>query len=290
MPVRDGMRNYKNVRKFLYNSLSKAQQEIVSPWLRRHRSKLFQGYVIAALVIFALLALFANTTPLMGLDLEFTRELQSETPLWFGSLLQAVSWPGYVIQAMVMIAIVMIALGVIGLRWEAVTVLFASVFSGALNSLVKVAIRRPRPSTDLVDVVQELNSFSFPSGHVMFYVTFFGLLLFLTFILLRHSWTRTLLSLLLTAMIILVGPSRMYVGEHWASDVVGGYLLGSLTLILVIQFYHKGKAQFQEDQTPELDESEPDLHIRDEAHMFRTPIPLTSKKDADHEHHSDRPE
>jgi hypothetical protein len=84
----------------------------------------------------------------------------------------------------------------------------------------------------------------------------------------------------------------MYVGEHWASDVVGGYLLGSLNLIIVIWFYNWGKRRFAIDQPVASDEDEnnSDLHIRDEAHMFHTPIPITSEKDVSHEHHSDRPE
>jgi undecaprenyl-diphosphatase len=278
-------------RKILYDTWRKMQQEVVSPWLRRHRAKIFQAYVLIALLGFFVLAFLANTSPYLGIDLEFSRELQSETPLWFGYLLLAVSWLGYTIQSIVMISIVVITLGLLGLRWEALTLMLASIFCGALNYIIKLFIRRPRPSEDLVDVVQSLNSYSFPSGHPMFYVVFFGFLLFLVFTLLQRSWKRLLLGLLLLALIILVGPSRMYLGEHWASDVLGAYLMGSLTLILTLWFYQWGKSRFHFDQpVASEDNSSEDLSIRDEASRFHSPIPITSQKDASHEHHPDRPE
>lgn len=281
----------KTYREVLWNAWRTARQEVVTPWLRRYRARIFQGYILIALLGFGALAFFANAYPYLGFDLAFTRELQEDISPFFGYLLQAISWPGYTVQSIVMIGLIAILLGFFGLRWESATLVIASIFTGLLNYLVKIFIRRPRPSEDLVDVVQALNSYSFPSGHVMFYTVFFGFLLFLAFTLLKRSWKRLLLNVLLAAMIILVGPSRMYLGEHWASDVLGGYLLGSLTLILVIQFYNWGKKRVRIDQ-PVADEGNDsgDFQIREEANRYQAPIPVTSPKDASHEHHSDRPE
>lgn len=76
----------------------------------------------------------------------------------------------------------------------------------------------------------------------MFYMAFFGFLLFLIFTLVKRVWWRYVLMTVLILLIALVGVSRMYLGEHWASDVVGGYLAGSLDLIVSIMFYRWGKA------------------------------------------------
>lgn len=46
------------------------------------------------------------------------------------------------------------------------------------------------------------------------------------------------------SLVLTIGVSRIYLGEHWASDVVGAYLLGSLVLIGVIQFYRWGETRF----------------------------------------------
>lgn len=205
---------------------------------------LFQGYVLAALVVFAALALLANTAPVFQPDVHITRELQDDLPAWFSIVMQVVSWPGYVIPSAVITGLIVGFLAVTGLRWEAITALFAAVISGALNTLIKVVVQRPRPGADLVNVFQKLNSYSFPSGHVMFYTTFFGFLLFLSFTLLKRSWLRLLVNTVLVLLIALVGLSRMYLGEHWASDVIGGYLLGSLLLIVCIAFYRWGKERY----------------------------------------------
>lgn len=213
----------------------------IPAWMRNYRAWIFQAYVFVALVAFSLLAFVADVTEYTETDLEITRALQSELPSWGNGLMQAVSWPGYAPQVIFVIGAVVILLGIAGLRWELFCAALAAMIEGLLNYVVKVAVRRPRPPEDLVDVMNILNSYSFPSGHVMFYTAFFGFLLFLVFIFVRARWQRYLLMLPLALMIGLVGVSRMYLGEHWASDVLAGYLLGSLALSLAIYIYRWGK-------------------------------------------------
>ncbi len=217
---------------------------IASERLRRVRTYIFQAYVLIALLLFCGLALLANTTPIFGPDVVITRDLQAAFPSWFSILMQIISFPGYGVQSAVLIVIIFGVLWYLGLRWEAIAALAAGVGSGALNTLVKVVVHRPRPEANLVHVFQVLGSYSFPSGHVMFYTAFFGFLLFLSFTLLKRSGLRYLSNTILIVLIALVGVSRMYLGEHWASDVLGGYLLGSLTLIVAIIFYRWGKERY----------------------------------------------
>jgi undecaprenyl-diphosphatase len=78
----------------------------------------------------------------------------------------------------------------------------------------------------------------------MFYVGFFGFMWFLVYTLYKRSWRRTALLILLSVFIAFVGASRIYLGQHWPSDVLGAYLLGTLTLAAVIWFYRWGKKRF----------------------------------------------
>ncbi len=212
--------------------------------MRRVRARIFQAYVLVSLLAFAGLTLLANTAPVFGPDVEITRQLQENLPGWAIGLMQAVSWPGYGLQSVVLAALLTVAFFVSGLRWEASAAAFAAASSAAMNALVKEAVSRPRPDASLVNVITELSTYSFPSGHVMFYVTFFGFLLFLSLRLLKRPWQRALVSAILILLIALVGLSRMVLGEHWATDVLGGYLLGSLMLALSIRFYGWGKGRF----------------------------------------------
>ena len=91
---------------------------------------------------------------------------------------------------------------------------------------------------------QPLDSYSFPSGHVLFYAAFFGFLCFLGSTLLKGSWLRALLLIGLGALIALVGLSRIHLGQHWFSDVLAAYLLGSVWLALTVYVYRWGKDRF----------------------------------------------
>jgi membrane-associated phospholipid phosphatase len=61
--------------------------------------------------------------------------------------------------------------------------------------------------------------YSFPSGHALFFVTFFGFLLFLAYTLLKPAWWRALLLIILAGMVALIRRSHIYAGQHWANDV-----------------------------------------------------------------------
>jgi undecaprenyl-diphosphatase len=221
-----------------------AKEEVTSQPKRERRTYLFGLALIAVLGAFTTLTILVKTTPFFPLDVQITHALQSLTFPFFSWLMIVISWPGFAPQAIVVSALVVLALYVFGFHWEAAAAVFATTLPQAVNMLVKSWIQRPRPAIDLVDVFRILDSYSFPSGHVMFYVGFFGFLLFLVYTLLKRSWLRTFLLILLGMFIALVGVSRIYLGQHWASDVLGAYLLGSLTLVVNIWFYRWGKKRF----------------------------------------------
>lgn len=104
----------------------------------------------------------------------------------------------------------------------------------------------PEPINEklVVNVIERLHSYSFPSGHVMYYVVFLGFIGFLVFRLMQPSIKRSFFFVLIGIPVLLIGISRIYLGEHWASDVLGAYLLGSLTLAATIQLYRWGKTRF----------------------------------------------
>jgi membrane-associated phospholipid phosphatase len=218
--------------------------ETTSPRKREYRRLSFQIALFAAIAAFSVLTIIIRETPLLAVDIQITRALQSFNSPLFAGLMEGVSWLGFMPQSLIVPAVVALLIFRLGLHWEAVASLISALLPGLVNLLAKDLIRRPRPTVDLVTVFQVLDSYSFPSGHVMFYIGFLGFLCFLVFTLLRHSLLRTVLLVLLGSLIVLVGPSRIYLGQHWASDILGASLLGGLTLVFILQFYRWGKKRF----------------------------------------------
>ncbi len=217
----------------------KIREELAPAPARRVRAWIFQGGLLLSLLGFIALAALASTNAYFKIDLAITQNLQAYHAAWFRLLMLCVSWPGYIWQSLLIVSGLALGLVQLGFLREAIAGCTAAFASGLLNTLVKLVVQRPRPSTDLVEVATQLSSYSFPSGHVMFYTAFFGFLLFLAFTRLKKSWRRTVLITLFGSLVVLVGPSRVYLGEHWASDVLGAYLLGSLALLAIIQAYQR---------------------------------------------------
>jgi undecaprenyl-diphosphatase len=212
--------------------------------VRRYRAVLFQTMLILVAGAFAVLTFLVTTRPSLAIDLQITKAIQLLNVPSFALSMSLVSWPGFWPQAIIITGLSVLLIYGYGLHWEAITALIAALLSTTINLLVKDLIQRPRPARTLMNVQDTLTSYSFPSGHVMFYLGFFGFIWFLTFSLLKPSLKRSLILAFLGSLIALIGISRIYLGEHWASDVLGAYLLGSLTLVAIIQFYRWGQARF----------------------------------------------
>jgi membrane-associated phospholipid phosphatase len=252
MPEKAGQQTVDKIQAVVQDA---AHAETAPAPVRRYRAVAFRLALILVAGAFALLTFLVRTTPFFSVDLAITRGVQSFQAPFFRGLMTAVSWLGFVPESVILTVLVALAVYGFGLHWEALMTVVAAVFSTAINVLAKDLVQRPRPALDLVNVFATLTSYSFPSGHVMFFLGFFGFIGFLVFSLLKPSIKRTLFLVLVGALVSLVGVSRIYLGAHWASDVLGSYLLGSLTLVAIIQFYLWGKTRFFVHQPVAAEES-----------------------------------
>lgn len=214
---------------------------------RRYRAAAFQAYVLLACVVFVILAVAAHSVPYFRIDLSVTRALQSLDHPMIDGLMRGLSWMGFIPQVDLLVALVIAVLFFLGLRWEAMAAVFAGL-GPVFGSLIKLIVARPRPSADLVHVMRQLDTLSFPSGHVLLATAFYGFIGFLGYTLLKPGWLRTVFLIVFGLLIGLMGPSRIYLGQHWFSDVMGAYVLGSLWLALSIRVYRWGKLRFFRDQ------------------------------------------
>lgn len=134
---------------------------------RPRRAWVFQGYLVTAAIAFGVLAALASVTNYFPLDLSITRGVQTIQAPMFAHFMWLVSFVGYAPQVTWMTGIIITLLFITGVRWEAVMALIAAIGVSAAGDSLKLIVHRPRPTADLVLVAQQLDSHSFPSGHVL---------------------------------------------------------------------------------------------------------------------------
>jgi hypothetical protein len=105
-----------------------------------------------------------------------------------------------------------------------------------VNQVIKHIIRRPRPN--VLRLVEE-SGYSFPSGHSMVSMAFYGIIIYLIYKNVSNKYLKWILIILLSLLILSIGFSRIYVGVHYFTDVAGGFLLGLAYLIIYINIYNK---------------------------------------------------
>lgn len=218
-------------------------------WRILARGRVLLVVYIIVLAVVGLLAFAAHNTSVLPGDLPFTRELQeSKSPIIAG-VFYYVSALGFTVPSATIEIVALLTLWLLRLRLEAIF-LALSLLADLFGLIVKLVVGRQRPSPDLVHVVQQIQQPSFPSGHTLHYTVFYGFLIFITITNFKPSWLRTVAIVVFALLIALVGPSRVYLGEHWPTDVVGGYLIGALCLAPLIAGYLWAKAHLMVSATP----------------------------------------
>ena len=221
-----------------------AQRATVSPRKALYRGRRFAvGYALVLLALGFLGALARRHHILPG-DVGITRLIQRGQGRPYALLMSLISELGWQGPSVVT------RLTATGLTWAAgfrmESAFIVATWSGDIvTGLIKETVGRPRPTRDLVRVTYTLGEKSFPSGHVVHYVTFYGFLFYMVWIYLKQGKWRNVVLILLALLVLMVGPSRVYQGAHWPSDVGAAYLVGALWLAVQIVVYIEVKARFQ---------------------------------------------
>jgi undecaprenyl-diphosphatase len=227
--------------------VKEAQKEVAEahvPWYRAvKRGYILLGVYAIQLALFGLLAWWVHFHSVLAIDVHITHEFQENKEPWLLYSMEAVSFIGNVaLLSTGLIVLAFAILWIVRLRLEAVILAANCATSALLNGLLKIIVSRPRPTASLVEIIQVAGGKSFPSGHVMAYLAFWGFLFSLGVILFKgNRWWRIALLIVPALFVILVGPSRIYLGDHWASDVLGAYLIGGVWLGLWLWLYLKLK-------------------------------------------------
>ena len=122
-------------------------------------------------------------------------------------------------------------------RWADALATLACVAPIAMGNLLKMAVVRPRPDQVMPEQVMSevaYSGMSFPSGHALFALLFGGLLMVLIEEMVRPLAVRRGLQVTVAVLAVAIGASRVYMGVHWPSDVVGGYLFAAISLVVIL--------------------------------------------------------
>lgn len=133
--------------------------------------------------------------------------------------------------------IILLGLSLFFKKKEALYLNLTVIISTIINQVLKYLFQRPRPI--LINKIVE-TGYSFPSGHAMASVSFYGFIIYLIIESHLNKKIKWITSILLTILIISICISRIYLGVHFASDVIAGVLLSS-SLLLITTYILKGK-------------------------------------------------
>jgi undecaprenyl-diphosphatase len=189
--------------------------------------------ILAAALVFSLLARFCETFPGDVYLIRWMQNWQHPTATVF---MEAVSQIG---RPMVLIGLAGTAMSVLFLakRRREGFVAVGLLMILALNPLLKMLVGRARPPAAIVGANAHLNGLGFPSGHAYQSFVLFGFFVVLAAIFVKRIWLRRSIQVFLTSLILAIGVSRIYLGAHWPSDILGAYLLGASLLGLLLRSY-----------------------------------------------------
>ena len=188
---------------------------------------------ICAIILFFILAFFIKADQLYGFESWVYAEATEHMSDFLTAILVFITNIGGPIGIMCVCAVIY---AIPKLRNRvAIPVSIAVVSSLVLNTILKGIFARERPN--ILRLVSE-NYYSFPSGHAMVNMALYSILIIYAYKLIKNKKIRYTIYTVLTALILVIGFTRIYLGVHYAGDIIGGWLMGfavSLSVYMIMK-------------------------------------------------------
>jgi undecaprenyl-diphosphatase len=196
-------------------------------------------YVVSAVSLAAVIARYVRSGHTAEFDRSMTKAIQRRKGPTFARVMRWASWAGFPPQSRTLPFVWPAMFALAGRPVEAFFQL-AGWGTSAISFLVKTFMQRPRPAgEEFIIHAARIGGTSFPSGHVINYIGIYGTMAVILSQRIRFGPLRRLIVAFLGLKIALVGPSRIYLGHHWFTDVLTSYLLGSSYVIVLTSFYKR---------------------------------------------------
>ena len=192
-------------------------------------------YLLSAAIVSTLLFLLLVHWVLSGESLPFDLAIRAAVHGWASPLLTNAMLPittlGSALIRLPLAAILAVWLAVTGRRRPAILLAAAAVAAEPVVQLLKLAVHRPRP--EVFFGLAPAETYSFPSGHTFGSTIFYGLLAGILMSFANSHRKRVSVAIFAVLLILLIGLSRVYLGYHYPSDVLGGWTSASASLALL---------------------------------------------------------
>lgn len=194
------------------------------------------AFTIVMLIVFGWIAQLVSRQRIAAFDNNVTDAVRSVNSDAMTVVMKGFTELGSEFLVILLIVAFAAILALIGYRRELIFYLGVIGSSALLNLLLKVVFQRARPD---INRIVEATGFSFPSGHSMSAFTLYGITIYFLWKHLKYGWMRTTVVLTGTVLIAMIGISRVYLGVHYPSDVIGGYLVSAAWLIMSVALYER---------------------------------------------------
>ena len=177
----------------------------------------------------------------MGIELQFLNLIQEIRTTFLDVFMSNVTKLGNVGFIWILLTIILL---VIPKTRKSGVILAAALIVDLIlcNVILKPLVARIRPfdvNTAIQLIIAKPQDYSFPSGHSMLSMAFYGYLIYLIYKYVENKYIKWSLICLLSCLVILIGTSRIYLGVHYTSDVLGGFLISISYLVIYISAVNK---------------------------------------------------
>jgi undecaprenyl-diphosphatase len=219
-------------------------------------------FTVGFLLALAAVAMFAALASAVGVG--FTQSMDEAVLHWFAAhrsplldkIMLEVSTLGTGIVLTMIVLVASVFLWQTQHKWSVYVLLIGTIGGRFVNTFLKEFFNRPRPT--IVEWATTVHTTSFPSGHAMTSLVTYGSVAYLVGRLEPSARLERITWIIATAIVIAIGFSRMYLGVHYPSDVIAGFIAGLAWLAFVIALVKA--VQFFASRRPETQQEEQSLH------------------------------
>ena len=206
-----------------------------TPSIRRLFLQILLGSALSllSLTCFAFLTDMVVAHQTQSLDVVISHLVYASRMPWLTSSMFGFTFLGEANTLAVIGALIVLYLVLKRYIHEAVLFIVVLAVGGFLNLVLKDIFHRPRPT---ISPLIHLPSYSYPSGHAMGSMMFFSMLAYLIYKITHKKGIRIVSAFLACLIILIIGFSRIYLGVHYPSDVLGGFIAGFFVFITILLF------------------------------------------------------